>query len=203
MSSQFQAIFRSEACPVARGKFLSRVFGIFSEEIVSLWAKDTRAPYETLGRPTIKTNGDPRGHTLDFALRDRATRKVYVAEMKCEIEFQRYRYFVLERVEQLEHHGKPAFAALLKVAARSRDQTVYVGRKAIAADGAILIWGCATPEGRKAVIDAKGFHDVLTIEQICRDLSSWRHQGYVDLLAEHHKWCSELFFGLANIPSVQ
>jgi hypothetical protein len=75
--------------------------------------------------------------------------------------------FVLERVDQLGHHRKPAFAALLKAASRSPDQAVYVGGKQIGVDGAILIWGCATPEGRQAVIDAKGFHDVLTIEQIC------------------------------------
>ena len=193
VKNEFRTIFRNENHSVARGKFLSRVFGIFSEEIVLLWGNDRRAPYESLGRPTIKAAGDQRGHTLDFTLRERSTDKVYVAEMKCEIEFQKYKYFVLERVDQLEHHGKPAFAALLKVAVRSPDQAVYVGGKRIDVDGAILIWGCATVEGRKAVIDAKRFHDVLTIEQICKDLSSWRHEGYGDFLAERHRWCSELF----------
>jgi hypothetical protein len=118
--------------------------------------------------------------------------------MKCEIEFQKYKYFVLERVDQLAHHGKPAFAALLEAAARSHHQTIYVSGKRIDIDGAILIWGCATPEGRKAVIEAKGFHDVLTIEQICTDLQSWRHQGYFDLLADRRKWCLELFSGLLD-----
>jgi hypothetical protein len=145
MSEAFRGIFRNESHPVARGKFLSRLFGIFSEEIVSLWAKDARAPYESLGRPTIKVEGDQRGHTLDFTLRDRSTGKVYVAEMKCEIEYENYKYFVLERVDQLAHHGKPAFAALLKAAERSEPQTVFVGGKPIGIDGAILIWGCATP----------------------------------------------------------
>ena len=63
-----------------------------------MWAKDDRAPYEDLGRPTIRSPEEARGHTLDFALKDRATGKVYVTEMKCEIEYLNFRYFILESV---------------------------------------------------------------------------------------------------------
>src|SRR5690349_3332416 len=79
VSEHFHSIFRRAACPAARAKFLSRLFGIFSEEIVSLWAQDDRAPYRSLGRPTIKVVGTNRGHTLDFTLRERTTGKVFVA----------------------------------------------------------------------------------------------------------------------------
>lgn len=163
---------------------------------MSLWAHDDRAPYENLGRPTIKTPGDNRGHTLDFTLRDRVTGKVFVAEMKCEIEYQDYRYFILERVEQLAHHKKPAFDALLRAAMHASDQTIYVAGESINIDGAILIWGSATVEGRKAMIDSKGFHDVLTIAEVCRDLASWNHIGYRALIAERQAWSNELFSGL-------
>ena len=196
MSQHFHSIFRRAASPMARAKFLSKVFGIFSEEIVSLWACDDRAPYENLGRPTIKTPSDNRGHTLDFTLRERSSGNIYVAEMKCEIEYQNFKYFVLEQVEQLEHHKKPAFDAFLKAARFSPDQTVYVGGKGINTHGAILIWGSVTSEGRKAVTASKGFHDVLSIADICRDLSSWNHDGYRTLIAQRQEWCNELFVGL-------
>ena len=196
MSEHFHSIFRRSTGPAARAKFLSRIFGIFSEEIVSLWAHDDRAPFERLSRPTIKTPKENRGHTLDFTLRDRINGKVFVAEMKCEIECQGYRYFILERVEQLAHHKKPAFDALLKVAVQAPDQEVYVAGNRITTDGAILIWGSATEEGRRAVIESKGFHAVLTIAEICRDLVSWDHAGYRALVAQRRECSNELFTGL-------
>jgi hypothetical protein len=203
VSEHFHSIFRRAASPEARAKFLSRIFGVFSEEIVLLWANDHRAPYESLGRPTIKTPGDNRGHTLDFTLRERSTGKVFVAEMKCEIEYQRFKYFVLERADQLAHHKKPAFDALLKAAACSANQTVYVSGKPIGTHGAILIWGSATQEGRKAVIQSAGFHDVLTIAEICQDLLSWSHAGYSALIAQRQEWCNELFTGLLGVGAGQ
>jgi hypothetical protein len=196
MTQHFQSLFRRAASPIARAKFLSRIFGIFSEEIISLWAYDERAPYESLGRPTIKTPGDNRGHTLDFTLRERSSGNIYVAEMKCEIEYQNFKYFVLEQVEQLKHHKKPAFEALLKAARSSPDQTAYVGGKSINTHGAILIWSSVTSEGKKAVMASKGFHDVLSIADICHDLSSWNHTGYRTLIAQRQEWCNDLFGGL-------
>lgn len=196
MTQHFESIFKLAASPPARAKFLSRIFGIFSEEIVSLWANDERAPYENLGRPTIRVPGDSRGHTLDFTLRERSSGNIYVAEMKCEIEYQSFKYFVLERVEQLEHHTKPAFDVFLKAAKCSPEQSIHVGGKSIKSNGAILIWGCATSEGKNTVIASKGFYDVLSIADICRDLSSWNHAGYKALLAQRQEWCGELFGGL-------
>jgi hypothetical protein len=196
MSQHFHSIFRRAASPSARAKFLSRIFGIFSEEIVSLWARDERAPYENLGRPTIKSLGDSRGHTLDFTLRERSSGNIYVAEMKCEIEYQNFKYFVLERVEQLEHHKKPAFEAFLKAARSSPDQSINVGGRCINTHGAILIWGSVTSEGREAVMASRGFHDVLSIAAICHDLSSWNDAGYRTLIAQRQEWCNELFTGL-------
>lgn len=196
MSEHFHSIFRRAAGPPARAKFLARIFGIFAEEIVALWAQDARAPYEDLGRPTIKTPGDTRGHTLDFTLRERASGRAFVAEMKCEIEYQNFRYFTLERVEQLEHHKKPAFAALLKAAEPSPEQTILVGRKRIETHGSILIWGSVTPEGRKAVMTAKGFQDVLSMANICRDLTQWNHAGFLGLITERQNWCSDFFGAL-------
>ena len=196
MSEHFRSIFRRAAGPAARAKFLSRIFGIFSEKIVELWAQDSRAAYENLGRPTIKIAGAARGHTLDFTLRKRSSGEVFVAEMKCEIEYQDFRYFVLERVEQLEHHDKPAFATLLRVAAGTPGQTVHLKGKSIVTHGAILVWGSASLEGRKAVMAAKGFHDVLSMADICRDLSRWKHAGYEALISERQTWCNELFDAL-------
>ncbi len=94
MGSQFVDLFQAPA-DRHRGKFLARVFGIFSEDIVRLWAASPGSPYEDLGRPTVCFDGAAKGSTLDFTFRNRASNKIYVAEMKCEIEYQAFRYFVL------------------------------------------------------------------------------------------------------------
>ena len=58
MTDQFVAAFKRPGAPGSRGKYLSRVFGIFSEEIVRIWAADPRAPFEDLGRPTLRVDGE-------------------------------------------------------------------------------------------------------------------------------------------------
>ena len=82
MDTHFLSIFRQSDASAARGKYLSRIFGIFSEEIVRMWASDHRCPYEDLGRPTLRRKGKKAGYTLDFTLRHKETGKSYVAELK-------------------------------------------------------------------------------------------------------------------------
>ena len=196
MDAHFLSIFRQTDAPVARGKYLSRVFGIFSEEIVRMWAGDHRCPYEDLGRPTLRKRGETSGSTLDFTLRHKATGKAYVAELKCEIEYQNYKYLVLSDIKQLAHHSKAAFFALLDAAARSPEQQAFVAGKALEVDGAILIWGAATLEGRRAVIDAYGFSQVITMAEIIDELRGWGYEPYRQLIEDRRSWANEMFDAL-------
>ena len=73
-SFEFENIFRrDDSKPNFRDKFLSRMFGIFSEEIVRTWCDNLKSLYEDLGRPTLKNNNNSggRGWTLDFTLMSR------------------------------------------------------------------------------------------------------------------------------------
>ncbi len=193
MESHFSSIFQKTDAPAARGKYLSRVFGIFSEEIVRLWANHPQSPYEDLGRPTLRRRGEKKGSTLDFTLRHKGTGKTYVAELKCEIEYQNFKYLVLSNTKQLDHHNKPAFFALLDAAAKSSDQQTFVNGKEFQIDGAILIWGAATSDGRRAVMDEKGFSDVLTIADITCDLRSWQCDSFRQLMEQKRVWTNEMF----------
>ena len=196
MDQHFLSIFRQVDAPIARGKYLSRVFGIFSEEIVRQWASDPRCPYENLGRPTLRKRGEMVGSTLDFTLRHKSTGKLYVTELKCEIEYQNYKYLVLSDIKQLDHHQKPAFFALLDAAIKNPEQQAFLNGKEVPIDGAILIWGAATPEGRRAIIDAQGFFDILTMAEIIYDLRSWGHEPYQALMEQRRSWANEMFDAL-------
>lgn len=91
----FRDLFQQQGAPAARGKFLSRLFGIFSETIVQIWSEDERAPYRNLGRPTLSGSSGVRNPALDFLFECRRTGRRFVVEQKCEIEFNGFRYFTL------------------------------------------------------------------------------------------------------------
>lgn len=200
MDKHFVSIFRRPDAPAARGKFLSRVFGIISEEIVRMWTSDPRCPYEDLGRPTLRKRGEKTGSTLDFTLRHRGSGRSYVTELKCEIEYQNYKYLVLSDVKQLDHHNKAAFFALLDAAAKNPEQQAFIRGEEVQIDGAILIWGAATPEGRRAVVAEKGFHEVLTMAEIIDDLRSWGYEPYRTLMEQRRSWTNEMFDALLLAP---
>ena len=192
-SDHFAAVFLRADAPVQRAKFLSRAFGIFSEEIVRIWATHPDSPYENLGRPTLverRTSG--RGSTLDFTLRERATGLCFASEMKCEIEYERFRYLTLTEVSQLAHHKRPAFPAFLRACQRDPTLEMRVGGEPIALAGGILIWGAATAEGRALVMDHTGAHDVLTVAGIVEDLRQWKCEAFNDLLESRRRWFTEM-----------
>lgn len=191
----FRDLFQQENAPAARGKFLSRIFGIFSESIVQIWAEDERASYRNLGRPTLCAASPVRSPTLDFLFECRRTGKRFVVEQKCEIEFEGFRYFTLTGTHQLKHHKKPAFAAFLAAANGSvpgaRDWKV--GSRRMTVEGAILVWGAVTQEGRAAVMEETGLHDVIGLDRIIAECAEWKPEAYCRLVSDRRRWCEELF----------
>lgn len=194
----FRDLFQQDGAPAARAKFLSRLFGIFSETIVQIWSEDERAPHP----PTFSGPSPVRNPTLDFLFECRRTGRRFVVEQKCEIEFNGFRYFTLSGPEQLKHHDKNAFAAFLAAAKGevpgARDWKV--GNRHYPVDGAILIWGAVSAAGREAVIGETGLHDVLGLDRIVADCAEWRPDAYCRLVSDRRSWCEQLF-GFLDDPS--
>ena len=175
-----------------RAKFLSRVFGIFSEKVMKLWFEDPRSPYSDLGRPTLYDSSDSR-HTLDFTLQRSPTSPVYVAEMKCEIQYENFKYMTLEAADQIQHHVKgAAFQKFLRLADISPGITTKVDGREIDPAGAILVWGAVTEQGRAATIDRFGLHDVISAEDAIADLQKWGNTEFASLIRRRADWMSEL-----------
>ena len=181
-----------------RDKFLSRIFGIFSEEIVRIWSRCEQAPYQDLGRPTVRLSGEPRGKTLDFTFRSRKDGRLFIGEMKCELEFENYRYLALIDHSQLDHHKGDAFERFLKLGRNPKAYAVLTHGQRISPSGTILVWGCVTPEGRKDVKRTTGKIDVLSVEDVIGDLLAWNPSEYHEFVASQAQWCRELFGALAG-----
>ncbi|MDP2028096.1 MAG: hypothetical protein Q8K12_00450 [Thiobacillus sp.] len=197
---KFDEIFITEPKPYkgrsSRDKFLSRVFGIFSEEIIRIWCRNERSPFIDLGRPVLH-DLDGKRYTLDFLLQDREGR-CYVTEMKCEIEYQKYKYLTLIEPEQLKHHGKRAFQLLLEIAKRPSKYTISRESESVVIAGASLIWGATTEAGVSNVRQCFGFAHILSMESIINELIAWQDAEYLSLISHYRNWSGELFDGLAD-----
>ncbi len=121
--------------------------------------------------------------------------------MKCELEYENYRYLTLESPSQLDHHSKEAFRIFLDAAQNMSSYVVTVKGRPQPINGSILVWGRYTEQGRVSVIDQHGFADVLSLEIIICDLQTWHSQDYADLIRKYETWCVELFTGLRTLGS--
>lgn len=191
----FDSLFRS-ATP-ARDKFLSRLFGLFSEEVVRSWCRCPEAPYEDLGRPYLLAEGDRYGHTLDFTLRDKRDGRAFIAELKCELEYDGYRYLRLRDPAQLSHHKGAAFSKLLAIAKDPDAMQVRLAGKPAVVSGAILVWGATTPAGCAATRAEHGFADVLSVETMIDDLRRWDATHWRQHVDDLRGWVVELFDALS------
>jgi hypothetical protein len=186
-----------------RDNFLARLFGSFNEEPVRIWCRDPDSPYEDLGRPTLTDAGKSgRGHTLDFALRSRRDGRIFVAEMKCEITYENYRSMTLRSRSQLDRHARDseAFRKFLAVAKDPKSYSVTVSGRTLNVDGAILIWGACTQEGRREVVEGTGIAEVLSLEEIIETLVNRANHAYLGLVQKRMTWCQELFDFLSGNP---
>lgn len=178
----------------SRDKFLSRILGIFNEEIVRIWCRSEISPFEDIGRPTIyELEETGRGSTLDFTFQDKKTKKKYVSEMKCEIQFENFKYLELHSVDQLKHHNKTAFQRFIGIANEPKKYSVKVQGKEINVNGSILVWGKTKPESIQEICDSTNLTDILSLENIINDLIKIKDNNYFDLLRQKQEWIDYLF----------
>ena len=193
-----------------REKFISRLFGIFSEEIVNTWCDrfdGDKFPYKNLGRPSLydKENDKYTGSTLDFTFQDKDN-KIYIVEMKCEIQYQNFKYFYLNYEDELEgfleHHNKKAFdkfrefpenknGYIVKYSENSKtSEKIEIKQEDIC--GIILIWGKVNKdiEYKKNIGD---FHQILSVERMISDLIEWDDEKFKRMIAEHQCWSNDMF----------
>ena len=144
----------------------------------------------------MRRKGTEAWATLDFLLAARNDGRVFVSELKCELECQNYRYLTLTDPAQLAHHRKPAFDLLLQTAADPTTVDVKTPKGPPTLDGAILVWGDATANGRTSTMAQHGFADVLTVSSMIQDLNRWRPTEWATFIADRRRWTTDLFDGL-------
>jgi hypothetical protein len=181
-------------------KFLSRLFGIFSEEIVPIWASEkTLAPYVSKGRPTLRMK-DKRHYTFDFTLKDKKTRKTYVCEQKCWFEYENYKHFTLQTTDQVDYltgsNSSNSFNRFLELGKDHSKYPVYVDGEKTDIAGIVLIWGKVSDKSKTLVKRHYNLHDILSLEAIVNDLVSWKTSEFRSWTLEKRRWSNQLFDGI-------
>ena len=169
----FNDLFVSEGKPYegksVRDKFLSRIFGIFNEEIIRIWCENKKSPFIDAGRPTLY-DSDGRHYTLDFLLKDQEG-ALFVTEMKCEIEYQKYKNLTLSDSKQFKHHRKKrAFQLFLENAVSPNKYSVKVKGEAVEVNGSALVWGRTSREGIANIKNKFSISHVISTEKVVEDL---------------------------------
>lgn len=185
----FTEVFKKE-----NAKFLSRLFGIFSEKIPPIWCKTKNSPFECIeGRPTIYKEN--KRYTLDFVFKDKGTGAIYVVEQKCWIEYQDFRYFnlTLKNFKDFSSWGG-AVEYLLALAKNPADKNykVIINGKETEVKGAVLIWARAS-EDYKEIINEHPYLKIVSMEQMVTDLVKENNQEYMKLIETHKDICEEFF----------
>lgn len=194
-NGHFESLFWTENA--RRDNFRSRLFGMFSEEIVRTWGQCEHAPYRDLGRPTL-WRGASR-FTLDFVLERKADSRRFVAEQKAELAWAGYSQLRLVSASQLASHvGKPAFDWFLDLARDPESSVVKVAARPVAVEGAVLVWGSATEQGKADAMRRYGLQDVLSLEEMIQDLRAWKDTRWQAHVAELRDWTNGLLDGLAE-----
>ena len=195
----FEELFISESKPYKgkskRDKFLSRLFGIFNEEIIRIWCENRNSPFDDLGRPTIY-DSDGRHYTLDFLLKDKDG-CVFLTEMKCEIEYQKYKFLTLADSKQFNHHrARRAFQLFLEISESPRKYVIKCAGSEVNISGTALVWGRISDVGEDCVKKDFLLNHVISTEQVVADLVGWEDDNFREFIEQYSDWSNQLFDGL-------
>jgi hypothetical protein len=196
ISLNFEELFISEDYPYLgkskRDNYLSRIFGIFNEEIIRIWCRNTKSPFIDLGRPTIYDDFG-KGHTLDFLLKD-INDCLFVTEMKCEIAYQKYKYLTLNDPKQIERHKKKdAFCKFLTVAKDPSSQVIKCSGEIVNPSGSALVWGRVESGATNSLMKEFSLSHIISTENVVADLKAWQDEEYRHMVSQYRDWSNELF----------
>ena len=181
--------------------FLSRIVGVFSEEIVRFWLENERCKYINIGRPQVSTSGDPKNYTLDFLLQNTKTKKYFIAEQKC---FFGFKNGTLKKISEVEtftmEFEKWSTKKSISTIAWDRfinfdkDTSVVSNKqKKYSVSGKVLIWASYDKKAKENFQKKYKLSDVISFEHIIRDLKDWSDESYIKFIKEKQKWINELF----------
>lgn len=186
-----------------QANFLSRIIGIFSEDVVRFWLENKKCKYNFLGRPQVWTENDSKKYSLDYLLQDKKTKKCYIAEQKCFFGFKDGKLkkiseaetfsIVFDKWSNEKRNHTVAWARFIEF---NNDSHVSIKNKKCDVSGKILVWASCDKKAKKDFQKKHNIFDVVSFEQVIRDLNKWEDRKYLGFLKDRKKWINQLFNSL-------
>lgn len=189
--------------------FLSRIYGVFSEEIVKIWCdNENNKEFEYIGKPHINI-GNRKPLELDHLLKSKNT--YFIVEQK---NFHGYKNGKLASMEDTDSFFKnfETWSKEKSKNQKSKAWDIFINfrehPKEVKYNGesfpdikTLLIWSKGTPEGKRKFIENSGIgvSEVLFLLDIKNDLIQWDDQKYKELIKGKKEWIDELFNDLLVI----
>jgi len=201
-SEMFYGSDKKDASAKKRANFLSRIFGIISEEVVGLWLSDNEI-YENLNeRPLLIANNDPgKKVTLDFTIMNKRG-EIFIVEQKNLFAYKNGSLCSMDDNQEFSNSFKkwseskikmtPAFKYFIGFSKNQEDYTVKL-KNSGDISGTILIWSSCTDRGKKKYMMECGFKDVLSVENMLNDLIRSKNSNYKKWIDERKAWIDDLF----------
>ena len=171
-----------------RDSFVSRFFGIFNERIAEIYFNSPFSEYENLGRPTLWYN--KKYYTLDFSLKNKITKEIFVCEMKCEMQYNNYKQLILSNVDQILTHKKDAFKYFLEIGKKNNNIIVKINKKEITVNGIILLWGKISENinDLEKIKSKYNFYEILSLEKMINIMILNNYDIFLDFINERKIW---------------
>ena len=185
---ELQKIFKN--ADEKQNNLLTRVFGIFSEEIINCWLAYPDCEYKNLGRPSIYKKNE-RPSTLDFLFeKKKGTNKgaLYIVEQKCLFSYNKGNLLCMTETN-LEHFEKwstqkakysKAWKDFREIHSYLKNEDVVIKWKGSTPEltkkvvGNILIWGKWMDNTKHA--DPK-IDKIISMESIMNEMNEWDNLG--------------------------
>jgi hypothetical protein len=182
--------------------FIAKMFGIIGEEIVSIWLRNSKCQYMDTGRPTVYS-GKTKA-TLDFTFLDKSSNRCYMVEQKNLLSYHNEKlrkitntkdfWGSFDKWSNAKQKSTDAWDIFLKfpkntiLKQKRNEQTKIWGR--------ILIWGSCDEAGRKKMMKKFHFYDILSLENIVKDLMVWKDVEYVKWRSNKNHLVNNIFDNL-------
>ena len=184
--------------------FLSRILGVFSENIVDFWLENEKCPYRSLGRPSLYSVDNKKLATLDFTFQNKSDNKNYIVEQKCFFGFKNgklcsmstYEIFIkeFEKWSTAKANSTPAWKYFSNFSKERYD--VKVKTKKIETEGTILLWASCEKEGAEKFQEELGISKIIGVDSIISDLKQWEDNNYSKFIDTRKNWIIELLDNL-------
>ncbi len=194
-----------------QNNYLSRLIGLFGEEISEKWLANDNSAYSNFGRPTIYwiEEGKKKRATLDFLIEREG--KIYIVEQKNFFAYNKGRLRTIDSSDDFrkafaswnttKNKATPAWKIFNSF--EQHEYEIKIGKKEYRKlDGKVVFWSDLIEADKdyfltlSEELNRTRYNDAIGLVQMINDLKRWKDTDYEALIENYIQWNKDLFDNL-------